>query len=250
VTDAKLVIDERFRGPKDSGNGGYSCGLAGVRAGNPAEGRLRRPPPLARPLLVETDDRVVRLKDGDDVVAEAKPIQSLELEVPKPVAFADAEASAAPLDPHFFCECFVCGPDRAAHDGLRIFAGQVADRDGIFAGPWVPDESLADPTVVTDVAGEFVWAALDCPTSVPVIPLLPPDRVVVLGTLAVDRREPVRVGERYVLMSWLESRGDKACTGGAAVLGEAGNVCAVSRGTWVFVDPARFQSGASEKRGG
>jgi hypothetical protein len=144
----------------------------------------------------------------------------------------------------------VCGPDRAPRDGLRIFAAEVDGREGVCAAPWIPDQSLADPSDPIHVAPEFVWAALDCPTSVPVIPLLPEDRVVVLGTLAADRRVPLRIGERYVLMSWLEARSEKACTGGAAVLNEEGDVQAVSRGTWVFVDPARFASGASENRGG
>jgi hypothetical protein len=249
VTDAKLVIDERFRGPNDSGNGGYSCGLVGVPAGNPAEVRLRRPPPLSRPLTIERDDGVVRLMDGADVVAEARPVDAVDVTVPVPVSFADAEASAAPLPEHFFPECFVCGPDRRPGDGLRIFAAEVSGRDGICAATWVPDVSLADHDGV-HVADEFVWAALDCPTSPPVIPLLPPDRVVVLGTLAVERRERLRIGERYILMSWLESKGDKVCIGDAAVLNEDGEVLAVSRGKWVLVDPERFGSGTSEKRGG
>jgi len=246
-----VVIDERFRGPKDSGNGGYSCGLVGLRAGNPAEVRLRRPPPLERALTIEHGDGgAARLMDGHDVVAEARPIDPLEMSVPAAVSFEDAERSAAPIPEHFFPECFVCGPDRAPGDGLRIFAAAVAGRDGVFAAPWVPDPTVADGDDGQHVADEFVWAALDCPTSSPVIPLLPDDRVIVLGTLAVDRRRRVRIGERCVLMSWLESRGDRVCVGGAAVLSEHGDVRALSRGAWVLIDPARFAAGTSEKRGG
>jgi hypothetical protein len=200
-------------------------------------------------LTVETSDGATRLMDGADVVAEAHAIEAVDVKVPDPVSFADAVASAAPLPVHFFPECFVCGPDRGPGDGLRIFAAAVAGRDGICAAPWVPDESLADEDGV-HVAEGFVWAALDCPTCPPIVPMLPPDRAVVLGTLAVDRRERVRIGERYVLMSWLESSGDKVCTGAAAVLDEHGETLAVSRGMWVLIDPARFAPGAGEKRGG
>jgi hypothetical protein len=43
----QVVIDKRFRGPRDSGNGGYSCGaLAGFLEGQAAEVTLRLPPSL------------------------------------------------------------------------------------------------------------------------------------------------------------------------------------------------------------
>lgn len=251
MSGESIVIDERFRGPKDSANGGYTCGLVGVAAGNPSEVRLRRPPPLGRRLELRREADVVRLLDGTDVVAEARPLERLDLDVPPPVLQAKAAESAAPFDPHPFSECFVCGPDRAPADGMRVFAGPVRGRDGIFAAPWIPDESLVDPAdpegVVRD---EFTWAALDCPTSAPLFPALPGDRLIVLGTLAVSVRGRPRVGYRYVVMSWLVSSTEKVRTGGAAVLGETGDVIAVGRGTWVLVDPARFASGMTEKHGG
>ena len=48
-----ITIDKRFRGPPNSGNGGYVCGLlAGHIDGRSAEIALRAPPPLARPLII------------------------------------------------------------------------------------------------------------------------------------------------------------------------------------------------------
>ena len=246
----EVVIDRRFRGPNDSGNGGYSCGLLGVRAGNPSEVRLRRPPPLTRPLRVEEDDGVLRLLDGPDVVAEARSVERVEVDVPEsPVSFAAAERSATPMQ-DFFPQCFVCGAARAAGDGLRIFAGPVPERDGVFAAPWIPDESLGAADDADQVAGEFVWASLDCPTASPVLPTVAPDRAIVLGTLAVERRQPVRVGQPHVLMSWLQSSSEKVGVGAAAVLREDGEVCAVSRGLWVLIDRSRFAAVGDEERGG
>jgi hypothetical protein len=45
-----ITVPHRFRGPSDSGNGGYSCGVIAAHAGNPAEVTLRRPPPLDTPM--------------------------------------------------------------------------------------------------------------------------------------------------------------------------------------------------------
>ena len=50
----EIVVDERFCGPPDSANGGYTCGLlAGVLTG-PAQVTLRSPPPSGRALRVES----------------------------------------------------------------------------------------------------------------------------------------------------------------------------------------------------
>jgi hypothetical protein len=52
VGEQGLRIEERYRGPPDSGNGGYVCGLVAGFLGGSAEVTLRRPPPLDRTLLV------------------------------------------------------------------------------------------------------------------------------------------------------------------------------------------------------
>lgn len=49
-----LVIDRRFRGPPNSGNGGYVCGCLARYVAGDAEVTLRAPPPLERPLDVLT----------------------------------------------------------------------------------------------------------------------------------------------------------------------------------------------------
>ena len=52
-----------------------------------------------------------------------------------------------------------------------------------------------------------------------------------------------KVGYRYVVMSWLEESTDTLAHGCAALLGERGDVLAVARGTWVYVDRERFGGG-------
>jgi len=124
------VIEPRFCGPAESGNGGYTCGLVATAVGEPAEVTLRRPPPLGRPLRLEKRGDEAVLLDGAELVAEGRRAE-LELETPDPVSYetaADAVAGYTGFEQHAFPNCFVCGPARDPGDGLRIFAGGVPGR--------------------------------------------------------------------------------------------------------------------------
>ena len=137
-----LTIARRFRGPETSGNGGYTCGLIARFIAGDAEVTLRRPPPLDRPLTVTREGGRVLVHDGPDLIAEAVP-SPLDLEVPAAPTPAEAEAAVpryAGFIRHFFPGCFVCGPERAAGDGLRLFPGRVPgwDRWPPRCGPMPP----------------------------------------------------------------------------------------------------------------
>src|SRR5216683_1346305 len=165
-----IIIDKRYCGPPNSGNGGYVCGrLAGHIPGG-AEVTLRAPPPLDKQLdVVATDDGSWELRDGATVVATGRPA-SVELTRLEKASFDEASAAEllTPVKPHehMLPTCFVCGPARAKGDGLRIFAGplvrQSCNASAVLAATWTPD-----PTLTAEdgfVAPEFLWSALDCPT--------------------------------------------------------------------------------------
>jgi hypothetical protein len=159
-----IVISRRFRGPPESGHGGYTCGLLAREIDGPAAVTLKKPPPLERQLTLErgSDGRLL-LRDGETVVAQAQPT-SLELEPPAPVALEQAQAARSGyvgFRDHPFPHCFACGPDRDEGDGLRLFPGPIGGRD-VIACAWRPDPALAGEDGA--VRSEFVWAALDCPT--------------------------------------------------------------------------------------
>jgi hypothetical protein len=232
VADA-IVIPERFNGPPDSGNGGYSCGAVGALVGNPAAVSLRAPPPLERELAVEREDGAVVVRDGDTLVAEGRPAR-LGLEAPEPVTLDDAGRAsergyARWAGSHPFPTCVVCGPDRERLDGFRIFPGEVEGRE-VFAAPWTPDPSLAADDGV--VRPECVWAALDCPTSAPVI-LFEKHRPIVLAQLAVSIEGAVRAGEPHVLMSWRLGVEGRKRRGAAVLLGAGGELLARSEALWI-----------------
>jgi hypothetical protein len=109
VSSPAIVIPRRYRGPTESGNGGYVCGrLAAFVAADAVQVMLRQPPPLDRPLrVVVTPDRATLL-DGDLLVAEAVGAQ-LDLEAPAAVSWAAAAVASegAGFREHAFPECFV-----------------------------------------------------------------------------------------------------------------------------------------------
>jgi len=226
----ELTIDPRFRGPRESGNGGYTCGILAELLPEPAEVTLRLPPPLARPLRLRREDGRVELYDGDALVAEAGPAE-VDLEAPTPVDFAAAQRAArrySGFEEHAFPTCFVCGPDREPGDGLRIFASPVAGRD-VVAAPWVPAADLADHG--GRVRREIVWAALDCPGAFAVG--FSGRGEIVLGRLAARiARAPV-AGERCVVVGWPLGEDGRKLYAGTALFSEAGDVYAVARATWI-----------------
>jgi hypothetical protein len=210
----EVTIARRFRGPDESGNGGYSCGaFAGGRDG---EVTLRLPPPLETPLQVA--DGVVRA--GDEVVAEVAQAQ-VSLDPPSPVTWEEAVAARAPDLTSPFPQCFVCGHARG-DDALHLHAGPVPGRD-LVAAPW---EVRAD-----QVGPELVWAALDCPGAYATG--VPGRGVVVLGRLAAHVERVPEAGERCVVMGWsLGSEGRKHGAG-TAVFDEAGGLVGIGRALWI-----------------
>jgi hypothetical protein len=227
-----IVIDRRFHGPSESGNGRYVCGrVAQFLEGTAAAVRLRVPPPLDTALEVRRSEAGVALFD-DALVAEARPAK-VALEPLAPPSCEEAEAASRRsrgFSSHWFPSCFVCGPDRHPGDGLRIFPGPIEGR-GLVASPWVPDSSLASAKGL--VSPEFLWAALDCPGAF-AFPE-PAEGAVLLGELQVALFGDLSVDERCVLVAWqLAHRGRKHHTA-TALFGEAGACRGVGLGTWFEV---------------
>jgi hypothetical protein len=229
-----LRVNRRFRGPTDSGNGGYVCGLVtaetGASVGGPAVVvTLHIPPPLDTAMSVDTDsDGVVRVRNADVIVAEgAQTILTVEAVPPIDHSTARTASAAYPgLIRHPFPECFVCGPDRAAGDGLRLFPGRLGD--GRTACTW---------TVSADLAGrpEFVWAVLDCPGgwSAEI-----EGRPMVLGRMAAQLRSLPQAEEKCVVMGLLlGAEGRKTWTATTAY-GSDGRELGRAHSTWLTLPTA------------
>ena len=231
-----VTIAQRFNGPPESGNGGYVCGVLGRLVGGAAEVTLRRPPPLDRPLeVVRLDGGAVVLRDGETVIAEGAPA-TLEIDIPDPVSFEEAEAAAKSylgFRVHVFASCFACSPKRAEGDGLHIFPGWATSRN-VVATPWVPDASLTDENEV--VRPEFIWASLDCPGAWCLFTEPSEVRPVVLGRMAAKLVAPVQPGERCVVIGWPLGEDGRKLYSGTALFSHDGELRAAARATWVRID--------------
>ena len=222
-----MIIPPRYNGPPDSANGGYTCGLVAHALRGDVEVTLRRPPPLG----VELDLVDGRLLHGDDVVAEARAAR-VGSQLPEPVSVAEAEAASrryAGFRAHAYPTCFTCGPAR--DDGLRVFAGRVAGRDGLVASPWTPE--AARP--------EIVWAALDCPSGWAVDDFQ--REGVLLGRMAAHLEGPVAVGEPHVVVGWRIGEEGRKRYAGSALYSASGEPLAWARSTWIVPRAAEGLTG-------
>jgi hypothetical protein len=231
-----VVVPARFSGPPNSGNGGYTCALLARHVGNPAEITLRKPIPIEREMQVVQQDGVYKLLEQELLIAEGRPA-SIELELPKPVSFAEAQRAAEQspaFKTHPFPTCFVCGPQRGPGDGLRIFPGLIkeATNGHTFACSWVPAREFGGAN--REIKPEFIWSAMDCPTGF--AGGFPYMGTLVTGRLAVKIVAPVKAEEQCVIMSWplgVEGRKHHAA---AALFGEDGSVRAEAKATWIKLD--------------
>jgi hypothetical protein len=230
---AELTIDRRFRGPPDSANGGYTCGVvAGAfDGGAPVEVTLREPPPLDTPMTLE-GGAAAELSIGETLIAEGREAAAPDVDLPEPISLAQAERAMedSPLHQrHAFAGCFVCGTERLPGDGLCIVCGPVPGRE-LIGAPWRTDESMAGES--GEVRRELVWSALDCPSGLAGM-LVPDLGLTVLGRLTAELRRPLPAGRDYVAVGWPLERDGRKLHSASAILDESGEPFAVAAATWI-----------------
>lgn len=241
---SEIIIDKRYCGPPNSGNGGYVCGRLAQHIPGGAEVTLRAPPPLDTPLSqIAANDGTWELRDGAKVVATGRAVD-VELARLETASFAEASAAEllTPVKPHEhpLPTCFVCGPARAKGDGLRIFAGPLGRlaQAPVLAASWIPEPNLAAGDGL--VAPEFLWSALDCPTgfacncdpqssTVDKTPLL-------LGRMSARIEARPRPGTRCIITAWPTGRDGRKRSAEAALHDEDGKLLAVAKRTWIVVE--------------
>jgi hypothetical protein len=243
--DAPLQVPARFRGPPNSGNGGYVCGMVADRLTGgvhalprrmAAEVTLRSPVPLDAPMSVRHNEAGLHLLQDERLIAEAA-LCELELDVPAPPSYAAALA-AAPRSPSYMASyggrtgihpiCFCCGAELAPEEGLRVFAGPIDGYDGVAAA-WQPDPRFGDEDGW--LPAEYLWAALDCPGQAAFIAA--GIRTGLLGRMAARIEKPVNVHDRNIVIGWRLGIEGRKHYAGTAVFNERGECCAYARATWI-----------------
>jgi hypothetical protein len=192
-----------------------------------AQVTLKAPPPL---------DTALEYADGQlqhegAVLAVAEP-SVLSLDLPQPVSFDQArrrEQYFIGKEQHLYPECFVCGPARAAGDGLRLFPGREVQAEPVAAS-WVPDASLADDQ--GNVRSELLWAALDCPGYFGVVKR--PTKAL-LGRLTASLERSIPIHTRCVVMGWSLGEQGRKLHAATALWDDAGNLVGSSKQVWITV---------------
>ncbi len=223
-------VAARFCGPPGCANGGYLAGRFARCDGTAVSIRLERPVPLETPLTVRAGAGAERLLGYADVICVRMQPALLSLELPPAPTYGEALAASrqyAGFARHGFPYCFVCGTQRAAGDGLRVFAGPLA-RPARVAAAWIADASLADAG--GDVRPEFISAALDCPGYFAArddgVPML-------LGQYTVQIDRSVRVDEPCVIVGWRIGGEGRKREVGTVLFDASGRPCARARGLWI-----------------
>ena len=191
-----------------------------------AEVTLRKPPPLERALELDRNGTCVLLRDGDELVAEAR-AGTLDFHIPAPPSFEVASAATKSyrgFEYHALPHCYVCGPLR--EDGMHIYPSTIPDRD-IVASPWIPEDYQAG----TDgrIRPEFQWAALDCPGFF----AIDGHATRLLGRLTARLERSVEVGEKCVTIGWCIHGQGRKYTTGTALFSESGDLCGAALATWI-----------------
>jgi hypothetical protein len=240
-----IVIEKRFRGPPNSGNGGYVCGLLAAHIDGDAEVTLLAPPPLDQRLEIAAGERGVELRQDGTTLATGRSVRIDVPDIPI-VSFAEAEDAArrSPYDDsrHPLPMCFVCGPARLHGDGLRISPRPLPPRPdckpGTLAASWVLQADLAGADGA--VAGEFIWAALDCPSGFAGVGAqhlgMTGAETILLGRMSARIASRPRPGERCIIVAWPTGRDGRKLFASSALLGSDGDILAAAQATWILVD--------------
>lgn len=236
-----VVVARQFRGPPNSGNGGYVCGLLGKEIDGAATVMLRALIPLDIRLNLGSADKSVRLTDDDGtLIAEAVASTIALPEPPPPPSLEQARAAGARcpvIAKPFHPPCFTCSSIREEGDGLRVLPGQIEDAPpGHIACVWIPHASFA--AVDGTVPPEIVWAALDCPGSLAWI-VKSGMGGGLLGTMTGEVSRLPRVNEETIVTAWPIEQSGRKFVAGVALFDAQGTLMARGSQIWISRGPAK-----------
>lgn len=230
-----ITIARQFRGPPNSGNGGYVCGLLARELGGVSTVALRALIPLDTPLKLETDDAGARMVGADGtLIAEGKHAPTALPAPPPPPSLAEARAAGARcqfVEKPFHPPCFTCSSIREDGDGLRILPGQIEGAEpGHIACVWTPHPAFADADGT--IPEEIVWAALDCPGSLAWIVMTGMGGGL-LGTMTGEVLRLPKAGETTIVTAWPIENSGRKFTAGVALFDANGALMARGEQIWI-----------------
>jgi hypothetical protein len=234
-----VVIQERFRGPPQSGNGGYVGGTFAKFAPEgtgEAEITLRAPIPLDEPMAVNHTDEGVTVTHGETLIAQVKRV-TYDLQIPKPPSWQDVELAAPssysllqndnPLfegRTGFHPICFCCGVEH--DDGLGVFTAPVGKQ---VAAVWKTKTAWADNC--GDLPDEYIWTALDCPGQF----AYRAQGVItgMLGRITAKIHHKAKAGDSFLVTAWPIRVEGKKHFAGSAMFNKSGDLVAEATTLWI-----------------
>jgi len=229
-----VIIKQRFCGPPNSGNGGYSSGMLAKNINGPAQVRLHSPPPLDTALTITEQNGSWHLKSQEQLIATATSAR-LTMTPPTPPSLEQARSardSYVGLEKHVFASCFVCGRSRKEHDGLRLFTGAIEGTE-LVASDWQPDPDFLDES--GHVKSEFVWSALDCPSFWALRIPLESGKICLLGEMTASIDHPVRGDLPLIVYAWKRAIEGRKYFCAAALANAEGKVLARAEHLWIAI---------------
>mgnify|MGYP001333401764 CR=1 FL=1 len=146
------------------------------------------------------------------------------------------------LESDIFTTCFVCGPDRNAGDGLRLFAGmppgnQIDGHLKPVAAAWKPFANLSSNGQTIDEA--HIWAAMDCPSAA------------AINNTGDETKEPIacllgrfkntvyrapKVDEHCAVVAQMDYQEGRKIFCNVSLFGGQGDLLAAGRTTWIALE--------------
>ena len=236
-----VVVEERFRGPPQSGNGGYVGGLFSKTIDSSGRGdvevTLRSPIPLDKRMQVtRQNDGTAAIMDGETLIAEVKPVQ-WEMEVPAPPEWEEIKAAAPkslafkpnindllPGQTGFHPICFCCGVE---HDsGLQVCVAPIGNQ---VAAVWETKESWGLSDGLLPI--EFLWTAMDCPGQFAYMEQ--GIRTGMLGRITAAVIERPSAGETLLVSAWTIVVEGKKHFAGSAIFDRSGKLYCKAKTIWI-----------------
>ena len=245
-----VVIPSRFRGPPQSGNGGYVSGafaeLLPTQPGLAPEITLRSPIPLDRTMTVKrgaSETRGVDVFDNETLIAECRLIDSpfvdftvppcpdparIEAAMPSSLAFTPNINPLLPNQKGFHPICFCCGVE--AEDGLHVYPAPLDQ--GHVAALWKTEEAWA---IDGKVPASFLWTAMDCPAQFAFMNAS--IRTGLMGRMSAEILALPAAGATLIVSAWTIAVQGKKHFAGAALFDETGEQLARATTLWIGGEP-------------
>lgn len=246
-----VIVPERFKGPPQSGNGGYVSGafaafLPSITGYSP-EITLRSPIPLDTPMRVEslTGDALgaVDVLHEQTLIAECRMVESpfesltvppcpepsqIEAALPQSLAFTPNINPLLPNQKGFHPICFCCGAEHAT--GLQVFPAPL--ESGRVGALW---NTQTDWGVNGEIPDPFLWTAMDCPAQFAY--MNQSIKTGLMGRMTAEILSRPAAGETLIVSAWTIAVEGKKHFAGSAIFDLNQTLLARAITVWIGGEP-------------